>query len=416
MFTTNNYKNGANSLNFAEKYNHLEKLFNKFPKGKWDYWALSGNPNTTLKMVQKTLNRDWSWLNMVRGGDVRKEIQEILTWDRIYQLYLAGKIKDSYFFRNISSSPIVTWEVVQSLPDKDWNWEMLSLNPNMTLEIVQANSGYSWSMKHFSANRNLTWDIVKNSAYFPWDKSMLSSNPNITWKIVQENPDYGWDWSALSGNKNITWEIVSTNLDRAWDWNALSHNENFIHSITPDIVREYANKPWSWIVLLQCYQKVPWDLVQSKPEIVEDWDAMAQNNIVTWKVVQDFPHPNPNGDDEWDSWGLSLNGNMTWENVRDNPEFVWSSTGLCCNPNITPDILESNPDLFQDADWKSYNPNMTYRYFRTLIENGEASFGKLSQNRLLHGDERANSRGKVALENLFRNKRKLRNYIRDYSD
>jgi len=62
---------------------------------------------------------------------------------------------------------------------------------------------------HFlSSNMNVTWDLVQSMPSKPWNYALLSENPNINWETVQENPNINWDYNMLSKNPNITWEII----------------------------------------------------------------------------------------------------------------------------------------------------------------------------------------------------------------
>ena len=44
-------------------------------------------------------------------------------------------------------------------------------------------------------------DIIQSNPDKPWDWSGLSCNPNITLSIIQSNPDKPWDWYNLALNK-----------------------------------------------------------------------------------------------------------------------------------------------------------------------------------------------------------------------
>ena len=46
--------------------------------------------------------------------------------------------------------------------------------------------------------------MIQSNPDKEWDWEYISWNPNITWEIVQDNPDRDWNWFFLSGNPNIT--------------------------------------------------------------------------------------------------------------------------------------------------------------------------------------------------------------------
>jgi hypothetical protein len=74
-------------------------------------------------------------------------------------------------------------------------------------------------------------DIVKNNPDKEWNYDWLSINPNITWKIVQNNPDKEWNYDWISSNPNITWKIVNNNPDKKWNYDRLFENPNIASSI-----------------------------------------------------------------------------------------------------------------------------------------------------------------------------------------
>ena len=49
------------------------------------------------------------------------------------------------------------FDYIKENPDKDWNYNALSLNPNITWEIVQSNPDKKWNY-HFLSLNNMTKD------------------------------------------------------------------------------------------------------------------------------------------------------------------------------------------------------------------------------------------------------------------
>ena len=85
------------------------------------------------------------------------------------------------------------WKLIESYPNKDWNWYNISCNPN------------------------ITWNIIQDNQDKPWSWIGISYNPNITWEIIQDNPNVNWNWYWIPLNPNITWEIILNNPNN-WDW------------------------------------------------------------------------------------------------------------------------------------------------------------------------------------------------------
>ena len=42
-------------------------------------------------------------------------------------------------WKAISCNPNITWDIIQANPGKPWDWECLSLHPNITMDIIQEN-------------------------------------------------------------------------------------------------------------------------------------------------------------------------------------------------------------------------------------------------------------------------------------
>ena len=80
------------------------------------------------------------------------------------------------------------------------------------------------------------------------------------------------------------------------------------------------------------------------------YNQLSINPNITWEIVRDNP------DKKWNFSVLSSNPNITWEIVRDNPDKPWSYYMLSMNPNITWDIIKDNPD----KPWSYYYISQLY--------------------------------------------------------
>ena len=100
----------------------------------------------------------------------------------------------------------------------------------LTWDMVISNPDWNWNWFHISHCNFVTWEIISNNLDKPWSWWFVSSNPNITFSIIQSNPDYPWDWLGVSANPNITWKVVYDNQDKPWNWAALSNNDMYYDS------------------------------------------------------------------------------------------------------------------------------------------------------------------------------------------
>ena len=63
------------------------------------------------------------------------------------------KNQDKLEFDYLSNNPIVTWNIIQANPDKDWDWNGISRNSNITWDIIQANPDKNWDWYSISCNK-----------------------------------------------------------------------------------------------------------------------------------------------------------------------------------------------------------------------------------------------------------------------
>ena len=101
----------------------------------------------------------------------------MLTYWEEHILQFIVKNQDKLNFNLLSGNLNITWNIIQSNPDKNWNWCYISYNQNITWDIIQANP-----------DKNLNWRGI-------------SINPNITCNIIYANPDKNWDWKNICFNK-----------------------------------------------------------------------------------------------------------------------------------------------------------------------------------------------------------------------
>ncbi len=68
--------------------------------------------------------------------------------------HVLDKLSDSkckWDWYQLCRNPMITWDILQTNPDKPRSWWALSYNPNITYDIVEANPGKPWS-----------WEVLKH--------------------------------------------------------------------------------------------------------------------------------------------------------------------------------------------------------------------------------------------------------------
>lgn len=216
---------------FSRNPNVTWKLVTDNPDKPWDYDWLSENPNITWKIIKKNLDKPW---------DLSSHL--LYNSNSSWGTFNIIPDKTTIDYKELSKKWFITWDIVQSLPDKGWDYDYLSENTNITFNIVIANLDKPWNFTILSANPSITWEIVQCNPEIQWDYNGLSENPNITWEIVEENLEKPWNYGIMSANPNITWDIIQANLDKGWDDRWLSENPN----ITVDIVKSNPEINWNY--------------------------------------------------------------------------------------------------------------------------------------------------------------------------
>lgn len=238
--------------------NHLWTLIERFPRANWDWWSISSNPNTTLKLIKYwgIEDENWNWYNITYNPSIK--------WDNEDKTGLPNDVPDNYYIyanpninlemildgfkkqKNvidisnfamiISRNPSITTDFILThmLP---WNDEILSKNPNITLEFIKAAPNANWNWVVLSMNSAITWDIVCSSESLAWDMKLLAANPNITWNIITEAilprlevvGEAGEGvWEMISENPNITIEFMETHPQYPWHACGISRNPNLV--------------------------------------------------------------------------------------------------------------------------------------------------------------------------------------------
>jgi hypothetical protein len=183
--------------------------------------------------------------------------------------------------------------LIQTYPDKPWNWRELSSRSDIPLEFVEENLSLSWDWKKISGRPDLTPPFVENHPAEEWDWWTISSHKNFqdedierfinsdifTWdwatisriprfiKYIETYPDKPWDLDIAADNPALPIEYVEGNLDKVWDWGRLSKNQK----LTTKFIMDNEEAPWDWDELSRnkFIKKVEHGGGNGKKEVVE---------------------------------------------------------------------------------------------------------------------------------------------------
>jgi hypothetical protein len=201
--------------------NYLWKLVKKnldAQSDRWNWSAVSENPNITPKIISKHPELPWVWENISFNTSV--------TWD-----FVLDNIKKPWIWHILSANTAMTWEIIKNnrtLPDgtpTPWDLQNISKNPNITPEIIKNNPTFPWSLTNMVYNPNLTWDSIKDlgltdpyivvdqEAFEDQKKNRVKKKYISPEKILKRDGE-NTDWYALSKNEKLTYKFIMENKDK----------------------------------------------------------------------------------------------------------------------------------------------------------------------------------------------------------
>jgi hypothetical protein len=101
--------------------------------------------------------------------------------------------------------------LLELLPERDWDWELLSHNPAVTWKSVQRFPEKPWDWKTLS--RRLPWSVIQAHPKKPWNYTRVLENPLVDFSEILEllkHPDE-FDWPVAS--YYFSWNIKSLLAD-----------------------------------------------------------------------------------------------------------------------------------------------------------------------------------------------------------
>ncbi len=100
--------------------------------------------------------------------------------------------------------------LLEKYPDKNWDYERLSINPNITFEYIKNNLTKEWD-----------WEFISQ---------------RVTYKEFIDNPDLPWNYSGLSKNKfDYESRILAKEI-----MNVIINDEKYIAKVyNPNRIRSY---------------------------------------------------------------------------------------------------------------------------------------------------------------------------------
>lgn len=310
----------------------------------WDWIDLSQHVPWTY--VQQYAHRPWHW-------PILTAYNPYITWRVILQhpeypwAWQAAWCREDFSMRLVFEYPHHPWnwshisgkvtlQDVLTRPDLPWDWLVLTFNTNIQISDMLHHAHLPWDV---SAYRSRMYSFAQQCA-LPFMQEMrcqardlyvacrpllikqdpsfvkrldhdihfihrnddvcdaISRHPSIHWDFVKTHPTLAWSWKGLSMNCRITWDIIEQYIHCPWDWRLLSWKPD----ITFDIISQHVDRPWCWSELSR-HRNVRLDHIQSTlhdHRFRWDWMAVSLNPNITWEdISKSIGLP-------WDFYSLAL--------------------------------------------------------------------------------------------------------------
>lgn len=210
-------------------------------------------------------------------------------------------------------NPNFTWHWVTELPDKNWNFSLLSESP------------------HFS------WHWIEQFPLKKWNWSFLSTIVTDVKQIIKF-PDGKWDWDLLTFNKNISLEQMMETSNLPWKIADLVFD--YIDDDVLEFIRHfrfhYTYKQWidftkycPWKIIKQNLD-LPWRIDAIKPiDFTEDdmstvykykdaWDWNVMSEYIHFQIIKKYK------DLPWIDEYVSRNKSVTYEDTLQTKWIIWN--------------------------------------------------------------------------------------------
>lgn len=201
----------------------------------------------------------WDSLNLllIDFNPLSKSFLENLIKEKINKLSLLNledlKAQFSHpkiheFIKNHRKEPDFN-EFVLRFKDKNLAWAELTarVDLNTILMLPEKN----WNFRLISLSKNLDLKILKKWEFLPWDWQEMSKNPSLTLDIVEYFIDKNWLFYYIKAPP----EFMIKYSDKNWDWRRVD-----LTQIPTDFILSHLDLDWNLSKMLEI---IPFDLLSS---------------------------------------------------------------------------------------------------------------------------------------------------------
>lgn len=135
-------------------------------------------------------------------------------WNNFYINLLFERATINNKWNILSSSPLISLNIIKKYPDKPWDYANIGKRPDLTLDFIENNIDKKWDWKILSSNNIITVNFIKKYSNKPWDFFIISQNEYL--------------FSKLKDSNDIKIDIKSINTFSGFKKNTITtyHDEN----------------------------------------------------------------------------------------------------------------------------------------------------------------------------------------------
>jgi hypothetical protein len=184
-------------------------------------------------------------------------------------------------------------------------------------------------------------------------------NKSFMWEDIQyiyeyQNMNDTFSDTYISLNPNITMNNVINNPQHNWEYIFIIQNKNIKLEDIKKYLSIFEKKNNFLIDFLSLNENITWEQVVQNPEIKWSYDFLSSNKNITLDIIKANPDKN------WNFNCLSRNLSITWDDIVSNSQINWDWTFISSHPNITWKIIQENSNYPWCWSCVCYNPNITF--------------------------------------------------------
>lgn len=196
-------------------------------------------------------------------------------------------------------------------------------------------------------------------------KLKIPIDPNLSLKDQYENyaknpfvwmvyryPNNAWNWTLIGRNPSVTEYLILAAIDlpknNVYFEIAIASNPNLDWNF---IKTTFDMSKWPFY-LQSKNPNITYEIIKNEPQYAWDWENFMTNPSLTLDIINKYKQ------EKWDWRQLSHNPNLTLEFINRNIDKSWDWFALSSNPIITWKFVEKNKQIKWYWDGLAKNPTI----------------------------------------------------------